>query len=255
MANVVMIGTGNVATVLSKMIVGAGHTIVQVAGRSSEKAKILATEFNCKYTSIDANNFENANIYIIALSDDALASLHFPSLKNKLVVHTAGSVSINAVTSISENAGVLYPLQTLSSVSNSVPPISFLVDGNTDEALGQITQFAQSLSPLVRRANDGERRKYHIAAVVVCNFVNHLLALGEDYCHNEGLDFHLLLPLINEVNRKANEESPIQSQTGPAIRNDQTTLQSHLHTLKKHAHLKEIYQLLSQSILKFYESK
>lgn len=255
MKKVVIIGTGNVATILSKMIHQAGHHIVQIIGRNIDKAQKIAQNYQADFSSLDAETLADADLYIIALADDALNTLKLPGIKNRLVVHTAGSVSIDVLKTISKNYGILYPLQTLSAHSSLIPEVSFLINGNDEQNIREIFDFASTLSEKVTVTNDEQRLKYHIAAVFVCNFVNHLFALGEKYCLDEGLNFKMLLPLINEVNRKVNEASPMQSQTGPAVRNDQMTLMRHLTELKNHPQYQKIYQLLSESIIDFHHKK
>ena len=44
---VVIVGSGNVATVLGKVIHNAGHEIVQILSRNENHAKALAQTFNC----------------------------------------------------------------------------------------------------------------------------------------------------------------------------------------------------------------
>ena len=56
---------------------------------------------------------------------------HF-NIHDKLVLHTAGSVSKDVLKNISYNYGVLYPLQSLRKESHEIPEIPFLVDGNND---------------------------------------------------------------------------------------------------------------------------
>jgi predicted short-subunit dehydrogenase-like oxidoreductase (DUF2520 family) len=246
---VVIVGAGNTATVLSLLIHNAHHSIVQVVSRNTDHAAILANKYHTSYTSLFEEKFEEADLYIIALSDEGLTQIDkIKALKNKLVVHTAGAVAMNILNKVSKRFGVLYPLQTLSKSSKIIPEIPFLVNGNTPATLQNIQNFAKSISLDVRVADDVERLHYHIAAVFVSNFTNHILALGELFCKKEGLSFKALLPLINEVNRKANEESPLESQTGPAIRNDVSTMKLHVETLNDYPQLQEIYKILSKSI-------
>ena len=93
-----------------------------------------------------------------------------------------------------------------------------------------------------------ERLKLHVAAVIVNNFTNHLYALAEKYCQKEGLNFHQLLPLIEETTKRLKTTSPIDAMTGPALRHDQDTIQKHLELLAKHPQLQKIYRLLTESI-------
>lgn len=218
---VVMLGSGNTATVLSVLINKAGHELVQVISRDVENAKALASLYGAASGTLTDPQFSEADIYIMALHDAALDNIEkIPALKDKFVVHTAGAISINALKACSDKFGVLYPLQTLSKFTEHVPEIPFLVDGNTQEISHNILGFAKSLSGKVIEANDKERLSYHVAAVFVSNFSNHMYALGELFCKKERVDFNSLLPLINEVTDRVNNYSPFLTQTGPAIRDD-----------------------------------
>lgn len=251
---VVIAGTGNVASVLSAIIQRAGHEIVQVVSRNDENAKRLASKYNARSGSLLDNEFADADIYIIALSDAGLESIEkIKSIPNKLIVHTAGSIPMDVLKNCSSTYGVLYPLQTLSKESGDLPEIPFLVEGNNRETLHRITEFARTLSDKVIPTNDSERLHYHIAAVFAGNFTNHLMAITESFCEKEKIDFKFLLPLINEVTYKANHFSPQKAQTGPAIREDIVTLNRHLQALSPHVDFKYIYLKLSESILKFHQ--
>lgn len=248
-----MIGSGNTATVLSVLIKRAGHEIVQVVSRNIDNAKALASLYNARSGILTEAKYADADIYIVALHDAALENIErFPALKNKLVVHTAGSVSINVLKKCSNTYGVLYPLQSLSKFTEHIPEIPFLVDGNNQEVLHKVLGFAKSLSGNVTEANDTERLNYHVGAVFVSNFSNHMFALGELFCQKERLEFKNLLPLINEVNTRVNNYSPFLTQTGPAIRDDIFTLNRHLQALAIHPDLKYIYLKLSESIIKVH---
>ena len=86
-----------------------------------------------------------------------------------------------------------------------------------------------------------------------CNFTNHLFALSKELLDEQNLDFDLLKPLIEETINKINLNDPISVQTGPAIRADQATIQTHLEMLDNKPELREIYDKLSQSIVNLYK--
>ena len=98
------------------------------------------------------------------------------------------------------------------------------------------------------QANDDDRLKLHVAAVIVSNFTNHLYVLAAEYCIKEGLDFKQLLPLIEETSLRIKTSSPKEAQTGPALRHDKETIQKHLELLKGYPQLKNIYLLMTESI-------
>jgi predicted short-subunit dehydrogenase-like oxidoreductase (DUF2520 family) len=246
-----MLGSGNTATVLSNLISKNGHQIVQVVSRKEENARALASVYGASIALPDAVQFAEADMYILALNDAALEHLDkIPGIRNKFIVHTAGAISINVFKDISSTYGVLYPLQSLSKYVEDLPEIPFLIDGNTTENLHRVLGFAKTLSDKVIEADDAKRLDYHVSAVFVNNFTNHLYAMAELFCKKEGIDFEALYPLIDETTKRVKSNSPFLTQTGPAIRDDIFTLNRHLQALTSHPELKYIYLKLTESIIK-----
>lgn len=253
---VVIVGTGNVATVLGKVIQTAGHKIVQVLGRNEQNAKMLADIFGCESGHDITTAYKNADVYLFAISDNALHHLyHNVHLGNKLVVHTAGSVTKDVLNNISGNYGVIYPMQSLNKDSIELPKIPLLIDGNSPQTTAYMQRFAQTLSDNVSVANDEARLKFHVAAVIVSNFVNHLYALTNEFCISENIDFEKLMPLMQETTGRIKKLSPKDLQTGPAVREDIYTLGKHLQLLTAHPDIKYVYLKLTESILKFHHIK
>lgn len=247
---IVIIGSGNVATVLGRLFVKNNHEVIQVVSRNAGHAKILATEFNCPFTDNTGIIDTSAELYIVAVSDNALYNLNSSiHLGKKLVLHTAGSVSKDVLKDISVNYGVLYPLQSLRKEMEYSGDIPLLIDGSTEETTTMIEDFAKSISANVAKVSDEKRLKLHVAAVVVSNFTNHLYALAEDFCKKEEVDFNLLVPLIKETAERTASQSPVAMQTGPAVRNDVFTLDKHLQMLAGYPKLKYIYLKLTDSIV------
>lgn len=246
---IVIIGTGHVATILGRKILAAGHELLQVFGRNSLYAEALAETLSTTYTT-DKNHLDlSADLYLMAISDNAIAEVAGSlQLDKKLVVHTAGSVAKDVLKACSKNYGVLYPLQSLRREMTVLPDIPFLVDGNTDDDRTLIADFAATLSNQVQFAGDEQRLKLHVAAVIVSNFSNHLYTLAREFCMQEKVDFNMLLPLITGIADRLYQFSPHEVQTGPAIRRDEGTIQKHLEVLQQHASLKELYQVFTKSI-------
>ena len=249
-SKVVLIGSGNVATVLGRMIVQAGHSVIQVCGRNAVASRMLADELHSE-SVIDFTHISLlADIYIVAVTDNAVAevaaALHLPG---KIVVHTTGSVSKNILQQTSDSYGVLYPLQSLRKENNLQPLVPLLVDGSDEDVCDKIALFANSLSTIVHFAYDEERFKLHIGAVFSSNFTNHLYSLTDFFCKEEAIDFSLLIPLIIETALRLKNNVPSCMQTGPAVRRDHESIQKHLTFLNKYPELKEIYSLLTESII------
>jgi predicted short-subunit dehydrogenase-like oxidoreductase (DUF2520 family) len=248
--NVVIIGTGNVAAVVSTMINATQHKLLQVAGRDILKAKALASSAGAEASSLD-NIHTGADLYIIAVADAAL-----PEVAQKLhvagvVAHTAGAVTKDILAGTSAEYGVLYPLQSLKVNLNDQAPVPFLIDGNNQETIAKIAAFAGSLSHQVAMADDDKRLKLHTAAVFVNNFTNYLFTVASDFCKREGLDFSLLFPLMEETVRRLRMHDPADVQTGPAIRNDLSTISRHLQVLENYPEMSELYGMLTEGIRRY----
>ena len=248
--NVVLIGSGNVATVIGRLVTRNNHKVIQVVSRNIDHAKMLAGELNAAFSDYNGQLDKSADIYIIAVSDMAIHECvqHF-NIHDKIVVHTAGSVSKDVLKNTAYNYGVLYPLQSLRREMQEIPNIPFLVDGNNEAVLKAIYDFAKTLSANVQVMHDDDRLKLHTAAVIVSNFTNHLYAIAEDFCNREHVDFGLLKPLILETASRINEKSPSEVQTGPAVRKDIHTLDKHLKILANHPKLRTTYMRLTDSIM------
>jgi predicted short-subunit dehydrogenase-like oxidoreductase (DUF2520 family) len=259
---IVIIGAGNVAQILGRRIVESGHELIQVFSRTIQHARQFGGMLNamqCNGYFTDAtdtvdNIRKDGDVYLIAISDDALPEVtkqfHFG---NALTVHTAGAMPMELLETVSAHHGVLYPLQSLRKEMSGIPTIPLLLDANTSNGYQLLNQFAGTLSPLVMRANNNERLKLHIAAVITGNFTNHLYALAQDYCRKEGVDFSLLFPLITETANRLHHYPPDTMQTGPAIRHDIDVIEKHLEMLNDHPLLREVYKTLSVSISTFHK--
>ncbi len=250
---IVMIGSGNVAAVLGRKFRAAGHNILQVYSRNASEASKLAYEWDTESTNYKSLINPGADVYIIAVSDDAIEDVAGGlKLPGKVVAHTAASVPKEVLEKVSAHYGVFYPLQSLRKEMPELPDTPVFFDGNDEKSKNILSALARSISAEnVRQADNNERAKLHVAAVIVSNFTNHLYTLAEDYCRQEGLDFSQLLPLINETASRVKEISPRLSQTGPASRHDGETIHRHLELLKDHPQLKNIYILLTESIQQY----
>jgi predicted short-subunit dehydrogenase-like oxidoreductase (DUF2520 family) len=251
--DIVIIGTGNTANILSKKLRDAGHRIIMIWGRTLSKANELSSLLETKGTDELKDLPKDADIYIIAVSDSAIeevvSQLNF---QEKIIVHTAASVSKDVLKKSSNHYGVFYPLQSLKKEADYLPQMPIIIDANDNGSLNTLEQLAYTISDLVVKADDDQRLKLHMAAVFCNNFTNHIYSLIEDYCNKENLDFNLLKPLIKETANRLNSLTASSAQTGPGVRNDAETINKHLTLLNGYPQLKEMYSMLTGSIQKFY---
>lgn len=253
--DIVLIGSGNVATHLGNSLQAAGHRIVQVYSRTKAHADALASVLQSQPSTTDelSELHKHADIYLIAVSDRAIGSVisALPSGIQGIVAHTSGSTPIAVFENYPDPHGVFYPVQTFSiakSVDFAQVPIA--LEASSEQTYETLAQLGNTLSNRVFACDSKQRLAIHIAAVFACNFTNYLYAIGEDVLQAEGLDFDLIRPLIQETADKIQQHSPNRVQTGPAHRNDQVIVQRHIDYLanKDQAQLKELYALISSLI-------
>lgn len=251
--NISIIGAGNVATHLAIAFYNKGLTISKVYSRNIENAKLLATKINAQaIDNLEKLNNENC-IYIVCVKDDIIENLlkNFP-LKKPLIAHTSGSVSIEIFKKLRFSSfGIFYPLQTFSKTKainlNEVP---FCIEANSKENEILLLELARVLSDNVQLINSEQRKQLHLAAVFACNFSNYMYTIANDLLSNNNMDLSLLKPLIIETAKKIKDNSPKAMQTGPAKRNDKAVIEKQLQLLANTPDYKDIYQLITDSIIK-----
>jgi len=253
MISIVILGTGNLGKHLFDAFYAQnGVKIIQIYGRSQNALSYFKKQSN---TTSDLSNIKEADIYLIAISDDAISEVSkFLVGKKGLIVHTSGSIPMNALPN-KHRHGVFYPLQTFSANRKiNFKEIPICIETENEEDYKLLNELASAISDKVIQVDSGQRKALHLAAVFANNFTNHMYHTAHEICIQNDVSFELLLPLIKETAAKIQDLSPLDAQTGPARRNDTGTLEKHLAQLKHKKHNK-IYALLSKSIRKTYGKK
>lgn len=249
---ITIIGSGNVATHLAAAFKNAGHGIVQVYSRDLQNAALLAYYVGAEaIDNLDQISTET-DIFIISVKDDVIKSVAEALAKHeKLIVHTSGATDLDVISAFTHNAGVFYPLQTLSKNKEvDFITVPLCIEGADDNITRQLVELAQTVSNNVYKVNSAQRKILHLAAVFACNFPNYLYNIAQQLLAEHDMGFEMLRPLILETAQKVQSHLPAEVQTGPAVRNDENTMKAHLQMLNNEPDLKAIYSLLSQQIIK-----
>ena len=247
MIQIVIIGAGNVAQHL--IMAFAKCNEVAVTQVYSRKQDIFPEILSANKVTNNIQEIKDADLYIIAVSDTAIAdvSSQLP-FKNKLVVHTSGSVAIDDLSN-NNRKGVFYPLQSFSKNKEvNFLEIPICIEAQNEEDFKLLEKVASAISDKVYNINSDQRKALHVAAVFVNNFTNYMYQIGNEICKENNIDFQILHPLILETANKLKTLSPNEAQTGPAKRNDTTTINSQLNFLSN-PNFKDIYKLLTKSII------
>lgn len=251
MTSLVICGTGNVARHLFDAFrTSAKVEVVQVAGRNEEALAYFRTYTD---TSTDFGRLIKADVYLLAVSDSAIANVAL-QLKEGLIVHCSGSTSIDRLPAAGRR-GVFYPLQTFSKdLKVNFENIPLCLEAENEVDYQVLEDLAHCISGKAYRVSSGQRLGLHLAAVFVNNFTNHLFHVGHTICEQKGLSFDMLLPLIDETIHKLKYMPPFEAQTGPARRNDIHTQQVQLEQLENKVY-QDIYKTISESIQTTYAEK
>ncbi|OFX62348.1 MAG: hypothetical protein A2066_14255 [Bacteroidetes bacterium GWB2_41_8] len=254
--NVVLIGAGNLATQLAQALNEKGIRVKQVYSRKIESAKQLADKVNAPFTNNLSQLIADADIYIIAVKDSAIQEIleNINLNEDQLIVHTAGSVPMSILDGFTNCYGVFYPLQTFSkSRKVDFSNIPICIEANHPSTTMKLEKLGERLSSSVNQINSEERKSLHLAAVFVNNFVNHFYSIGAEILHDKKLDFGLLKPLIRETAEKINTLHPLEAQTGPAKRNDQSIINAQLKMLHDQPEYQKIYSFVTESIFQLQQ--
>jgi len=246
MIQVVLLGSGNVAQHLIEVMKNTPTIdLVQVFARNPNQLNHLLP--SSKIVS-DYQKIAAADVYIISVSDNAIAEVSGKlPFENRLVVHTSGSSALSVLDN-KNRKGVFYPLQTFTKGKKvDFTPIPICLEAENEQDYQLLEKLAHCISQKVFKINSEQRKSLHVAAVFVCNFVNHLYQIGNEICEANQIPFEVLHPLIQETAQKILELTPKEAQTGPALRNDTKTIEKHLDFLSDENY-KTIYKLLTQSI-------
>lgn len=248
---VVVLGSGNMAQQL--LAVFQKHPQIELVQWYCRSSKTLSFARQEIPTIHDLTQLEVADLYLLALADNALAEVSKHFQKREVVVHMAGGIPLDTLQN-KGSKGVWYPIQSFT--QNRVinfKGLPFSIEGSDTHTLEILSTLTHWVGGQATIHHSEQRLALHLAAVVCNNFTNHLYTLTATLCKQHQIDFDLLYPLIEETNTRLNNGNPEQWQTGPARRGDSQTLENHLALLK--SPLKEIYQLLTKTIQEHYGKK
>lgn len=187
---------------------------------------------------------------ILCVPDDRITNL-VTELPNRPLAYTSGSVRLDQLPA--GNLGVFYPLQSFSKNREiDLENVPFFIEAREHELGENLYELANKLSSYVGYADSEKRRHMHIAAVWINNFTNHMVYQAELYAENHSIDPEIFKPLLKETLSKLESMSAFEAQTGPARRGDKEVLR--LHTQAQSGISKEMYQIISRSILETYKS-
>lgn len=248
-----IVGSGNVAWHLSKALHDSGIRVVNIVSRTLNRAQDIAEITGATPVSGLPENKLLPDLLLLCVSDDALpmVALHYRNYKG-LIAHTSGSTGIEVFTQRKDHSGVFYPLQTFSRMKEmDYKTIPFFIEASSQESATLLASLAERISGKWHYLDSQSRLMLHVSAVFVSNFSNHMAAIAHAILKDAGLEFDLLMPLLEQTIKKIHDMAPSDAQTGPAVREDMKIIESHLNALANRPDEQNIYKLLTNSIINY----
>ena len=198
MISVTLLGSGNVATHLFKAFNKANQ--ITVNQWYTRNLKPITSYQNDVEITDSLSDLKEADVYILAVSDDAIGSLSkLLPFDNRFVVHTSGSVNIHDLDR-KHRRGVFYPLQTFSKEAKvDFKQVPFCLEVTEKQNLELLKNLAKGIGSPYYKINTEQRQTLHLSAVYINNFVNQLYRVAHEISDAKNINFDILKPLILET--------------------------------------------------------
>ena len=239
-------------THLALALYGAGCSIRQVLSRSLEHAQLLARRIDAQAINDWRRLDEDADVYLLAVSDDSLYDLALDlRLGDALVLHTSGTTPATVLKPVSRRYGVVWSPQTfVRDIAMDYSRLPLCIEGNTAQTEAAIEELMEQVSTHIYHLGYEQRRHAHLASVMVSNFVNALNAMAQKHMRECGMDFEMLRPLAEQTLGKWDYGDLWLQQTGPAARRDMKTIESQRRLLADEPEALDLYNRLTELIMK-----
>ena len=251
MISVSIIGSG----ALSRSLFAAMSSLPSIAfqgvfGRNIDDATHFGTYWITQWEKV-----LQRDLILLAVPDDSIMALYERLDRFKgMVAHCSGITPL--IQRTVGDSGVFYPLNSFNkSLATELKSTPFFIEASSEEGQTVLEQIAKALSPKVIPLSSDSRAKLHLAAVISQNFSNHMYALSERYCSEQGLDFEWIKPMLKGSLIRTLQSNAVETQSGPAKRNDLKTLEKHRALLKDRLTLLELYNSMTTSIQQLYEKE
>lgn len=220
---------------------------IEVLSRSF-KLNGFPKDAHLKYSLQHINS--KSNLFIIAVSDRAVSKLAktiYARFPKALVCHCSGTVLLSDLPQPLLHKMVVYPMYSFNGQSQTDwSQVPLFIEGLTTKNKKTIVQdlFANLH---IYTCNSNERIRLHCAAVITHNFSNALLVWANSILPPKYQKHKVWYPLLHQWFTDLNSHLPKTLQTGPALRNDKTTIQKHIQLFSTQ-NFKVLYRKLTQLI-------
>ena len=248
--SIAIIGSGRVANAIGVLFKSKGIQIESVHSRNKDSGHALSLKLGCSFiTKIET---VVADILLVCVSDDAIHHVIAEIPPHQKVLYTAGSVELDSLEH--KKCGVFYPLQTFTDRDQSMAyHFPILLEAHQDDLMDEMILLCVQSGLHFEKCSSHRRKQYHLVAVLLNNFVNHLVFLSQEEANKRGLSWDVLDPLLEKTLMSLEQAYAKENQTGPARRGVLKIRAKHEEMLDESTN--KIYRQLSESILNTYKDE
>lgn len=266
---VALIGAGTVGTLVAKALTEKGYrftaVISRLAGKAAKVAAAVAAPVSGDKLSLIPSD---TNLLLVAVPDAEIGRVakdlakHKLAFKNLYAVHFSGALPSDALSPLADKGAAtlsLHPFQTFprkSAETKNVFTCYFGLQAADVEGLDVGKQLAHDLGGKVMLVPKDAKALYHIAAVMMSNYVVTLTNLSAEIFGSLGLKpkdaFKVFEPLVQSTlqNLKFSDDLS-DALSGPIERGDAASLKVHLTELSEQMpHLIPTYAALAMETVR-----
>ncbi|MEM6801071.1 MAG: F420-dependent NADP oxidoreductase [Bacteroidota bacterium] len=252
--SVSLIGLGNLAHSLIPALQNTGAEISQIISRNPEKLAYYQKEYHINQGSTQLEALkQDVDLVFLCVADGMIEEvankLAHIGYSHPIFLHCSGSMDIRVLSALGEKVGVFYPMQIFTKDRlNAFDSLPLFLEAH-EAIYPLIEKLAKKMSSRVYEMNSTDRLRLHMGAVMACNFSNYLYRMAEEVMPQKAaMDFSIYEALVREHIDKVFNFGPQNTQTGPAVRKDQATIEKHLALLEEQEDYRALYAEMSSLI-------
>ena len=247
MTGIGFIGAGPVGTAFAVNLSQRGHRVVGIFDVNQEAAQRLADDVaGCRVFDQAQALVDSADTVFITTPDDFIAKVtgDLRWRAGQAAVHCSGATTVQALEAASEQgalAGAIHPCQSFAGRDQAIanlPASTFGIEAE-EPLRTTLTEIARALDGEVVYLTSEDKALYHAAACIVAAYAYTLADIATDLWKSFGKSkaeaTRAYIPLLRgTVNNIASVGFP-GCPSGPIMRGDVKTIESHFVALTKHA--------------------
>ena len=240
-----IISTGKLGSNLAIALQNSKYILKSVHSSRKNQRLILHKKLNKNIlVTSDINEAIKDSKYIfITCSDDLIKKIvpKINSQNNQVLIHFSASVPLSALSIPNKKinkTGTIHPLQTFPNINcaDRLYKIPYAIESNHNDVLDWLYNFAKNFEGIPLKLSPEFRNIYHAAAVTSCALLSSLISISSNMLNFLKLDedtrINMLLPMISSTLEGISKEGIQRSMTGPYIREDFDTINSHINILE-----------------------